>query len=76
MCFHNLLVVGMLKFMVFVCLFVCLFFCTSNVLEENSGDVVFLTFTFSIVVCEDTCAPICFKLGMLLNRPVGRTEIT
>ena len=43
------------------CLLVCLFvFCTSNVQEENSGDVVFLTFTFSIVVCEDTCAPICF----------------
>ena len=27
----------------------------------------FMTYTFGIVVCQDTCEPICFKLGVMLN---------
>ena len=27
----------------------------------------FMKYSFNIVICEDTCQPICFKLGVMLN---------
>ena len=33
---------------------------------DNSADVILET-AFNIIPCQDTCEPICFKLGMMLD---------
>ena len=33
---------------------------------ENSVDLI-MKYKFNLVMCKDTCEPICFKLGMMLN---------
>ena len=38
-------------------------FCTSNI----QGKELFMKYTSNIIMCQDTCEPICFKLGMMLN---------
>ena len=40
---------------------------TRNIFKgDNSGDVIFLKRMFDMVMCQDTCKPVCFKLGMML----------
>ena len=33
----------------------------------------FMTYTLSIITCQDTCEPICFQLGVMLNSTVWMT---
>ena len=38
---------------------------------ENSADMILnYTFKFNIVMCQDTCEPICYKLGMMLDSAI------
>ena len=43
-------------------------FCFLHIIFKggNSADVIFMKNTFKIVPCQNTCEPICFKLGMML----------
>ena len=41
-------------------------FCTSNVQGREVCRHDFMKYTFNIVMCQDTCELICFKLGMML----------
>ena len=52
--------VGLLKLMLIV-------FAQVLFKGENSATVIFMKYTFDIVMCQDTCNLICFKLGMMLN---------
>ena len=53
--------VGLLKFM--LNLFLQVVF-----KGENSADVILLyDYAFNVVMCWDTCLPICFKLGIMLD---------
>ena len=33
---------------------------------ENSADMISITYSFSIILHQDTCEPVCFKLCMML----------
>ena len=54
-CCHNLLVPRKLMLNLF---------CTSNVQERGPCWRDFMKYTLNTVMCQDTCEPICFKLGM------------
>ena len=51
--------VGLLKLM--------LIFCPSNIQGRELCSSDFVKYMFNIVMCQDICEPICFKLGMMLN---------
>ena len=34
---------------------------------ENSAEVILWNIVISMVMCQDTCEPICFKLGLMLS---------
>ena len=42
-------------------------FCTNSIKGKEHCWRDFMKYTFDIVNCQDTCEPICFKLGMLRN---------
>ena len=42
-------------------------FRTSNSQGRERCWCDFMTYTFNSVMCQDTCEPICFKLGMIQN---------
>ena len=51
---------------VFVCFFL-LFFCRCVIQGIELCWYDFMKYTFYIVMCQDSCEPICFKVGMMLN---------
>ena len=42
-------------------------FCTSNIVGRELCWHDFIKYTIKIVMCQDTCEPICFRLGVVLN---------
>ena len=67
---------------VFVCFFVLFLFCFVLEREGEGGGVFYLhknsskgenhtdvtmEYTFNFVLCQDTCGPICFKVGLMVN---------
>ena len=48
---------------VYACLWVC-------VCARTCVCVHVCVYTFSIVMCQDTCERLCFKLGMMLNTTI------
>ena len=64
-CWHDLLL-----FKSSCYFFFCVLFCFVEGLickGENSADVKFIKFVLNIVMRQDTCELICFKLGMMFN---------
>ena len=51
--------VGLLKFMLSL-------FCTSNIQGRELCWREFMKYSFNIDMYQDTCEPVCFKLGMVL----------
>ena len=52
--------VGLLKLMLNLCF-------TSNIQGKELCGHDLMKYRFSIVMCQDACERICFKLGMMLN---------
>ena len=42
-------------------------FCISNNQGGRTSDVILMKCMFNIVICQDTCKPICFELFMMRN---------
>ena len=49
------------------CCFCCLFCFGSNIEGRKLCWCDFIKYALNIIMCPDTCEPICFKLGMMLN---------
>ena len=59
--------VGLLKLVLNLCVCVCARAHTHNIQERKLCWCDFMKYMFNIVMCQDTCEPICFKLWMILD---------